>query len=142
MDYKEIKHLLDLYLEGNTNLSEEENLRLFFKSTKELPPEWESFRSFFGYYDQAKLERYPQEITKRKSLFRPWMAAASLVAIVLSLQFYSSSLNALSTDEMDAQIAFDQFKDNMKKVSSLLNKGAKQVSYLDYWNETTQKLIK
>ena len=46
MDYKEIKHLLDLYLEGNTNLSEEENLRLFFKSTKELPPEWEPFRSF------------------------------------------------------------------------------------------------
>ena len=30
----------------------------------------------------------------------------------------------------------------MKKVSSHLNKGAKQVSYLDYWNETTQKLIK
>jgi len=30
----------------------------------------------------------------------------------------------------------------MKTVSSHLNKGAEKVAYLDYWNDTTQKLLK
>ena len=69
------------------------------------------------------------------------MAAAAVIAIVISVQFYYATSNVLPSNQ-EAQLAFTQFKTNMEKVSSLLNKGAEKVAYLDYWNETTNKLIK
>jgi len=70
------------------------------------------------------------------------MAVAAIIAVIFSIQFYSSQHPTLSPDQKEAQLAFMQFKSNMKKVSSHLNKGAEKVAYLDYWNSTTQKLIK
>ena len=142
MDSNKIKLLLTKYLEGNTSLSEEETLRLYFKTSENIPPEWEGYRMFFGYFDLAKTERYPKGRGKQKFGFIPWMAVAAIIAVIFSIQFYSSKHPTLSADQKEAQLAFMQFKSNMKKVSSHFNKGAEKVAYLDYWNSTTQKLIK
>ena len=142
MDSKEIKLLLEKYLEGNTNLIEEEKLRLFFSTSEVIPEEWEGYRIFFGYFNLAKKESFPKASKKQKNIFRPWMAAAALIAVVISIQFYSVQTKILSPEEEEAQFAFMQFKSNMEKVSSHLNNGAEKVAYLNYWNQTTQKLIK
>ena len=141
MDSKKTKLLLEKYLEGETSLIEEKDLRHYFKSTEKIPNEWEGYRLFFGYYEQAKNESFPRVEVKHKSFFQPWMAAAAVIAIVISVQFYYATSNVLPSNQ-EAQLAFTQFKTNMEKVSSLLNKGAEKVAYLDYWNETTNKLIK
>ena len=142
MDSNKIKFLLTKYLEGNTSLSEEETLRLYFKTSENIPLEWEGYRMFFGYFDLAKTDRYPKVRDKQKFGFRPWMAVAAIIAVIFSIQFYSSQHPTLSADQKEVQLAFMQFKSNMKKVSFHFNKGAEKVAYLDYWNSTTQKLIK
>lgn len=41
MDSKKTKLLLEKYLEGETSLIEEKDLRHYFKSTEKIPNEWE-----------------------------------------------------------------------------------------------------
>ena len=141
MDSNKIEHLLELYLEGNTSLLEEERLRLYFRTTDKVLPEWEAYRAFFGYYDQAKKENCPKDKVKIKNLFQPWMAVVAIITVVISLQVYSYSTKLITYDQEKAQLVFTQFKLNMEKVSYQFNKGAEKLNYLNYWNQTTQKLI-
>ena len=82
MDSNKIKLLLTKYLEGSTSLSEEETLRLYFKTTENIPSEWEGYRMFFGYFDLAKTEGCPKGRGRQKFGFRPWMAVAAIIAVI------------------------------------------------------------
>jgi len=83
MESKKNKALLEKYLDGKTSLSEEKYLSNYFKSTQIIPENWESYRMFFGYFDHAKTVQFPVS-TKEIYIFKPWMAAAALIAVVLS----------------------------------------------------------
>ena len=42
----------------------------------------------------------------------------------------------------EAEFAFQQFQTQMKNISIHLNNGVQKISYLDYWNNSTEKLLK
>ena len=142
MESKKNKALLEKYLEGKTSLSEEKYLSNYFKSTQIIPENWESYRIFFGYFDHTKIVQFPVSTKRKYIFFTPWMAAAALIAVVLSIQ-----LNTLSDQKLiiknntEVELAFQQFKTNMKMVSNQLNKGTEKVTYLNYWNLTSQKIL-
>ncbi|MEK9614211.1 MAG: hypothetical protein VW080_09860 [Flavobacteriaceae bacterium] len=144
MEPKKIKQLLERYLEGNTSLSEESQLQSYFVNSEEIPSEWESYRMFFQYYRKAKKEHFPVKRIKAKKSLRPWMVAAAVGGVLLSIQFlvgeFTKTEDPINQQEME--LAFQQFQENIKKVSNHLNKGTQNVAYLDYWNQTTQKFIK
>jgi hypothetical protein len=145
MESKKIKKLLDSYFEGKTSISQERILRLYFTSTQDLPLKWEPHRVFFGYYNKVSLEAFPVQYSKHKSLIRPWMIAAAMVTLIISIQFATKINNKdkgpeVSQEEME--FAFHQFKESMKKLSINLNKGTQKIAYLDYLDQTTQKIIK
>ena len=45
-------------------------------------------------------------------------------------------------DGQEAKFIFQQFQTQMKNILTHLNNGAEKVSYLDYLNKSTQKLLK
>ena len=50
MDIKEIKPLIEKYLDGSTTNEEEETLRTFFSSPRaNMPEEWRVYRALFDY---------------------------------------------------------------------------------------------
>ena len=51
-----LKRLLDLYFDGETTLEQEETLRRRFLAGK-VPPEYERYRSLFGYVAQRSSVR-------------------------------------------------------------------------------------
>ena len=142
MESKKNKALLEKYLDGKTTLSEEKYLSNYFKSTQIIPENWESYRMLFRYFDHAKTVQFPVSTKRKFIFFKPWMAAAALIAVVLSIQ-----LNTLSDQKLiiknsaEVELAFQQFKTNMKMVSNQLNKGTEKVTYLNYWNLTSQKIL-
>jgi hypothetical protein len=144
MEPEKIKQLLERYLDGNSSLSEETQLRSYFENSREIPSEWESFRMFFGYYQKAKKDHFPVKRVRSKKSLRPWMLAAAMGGVLLSIQFLESDITKTedSIQRHEIELAFQQFQDNMKKVSNHLNKGTQNVAYLNYWNQTTQKFIK
>jgi hypothetical protein len=91
----------------------------------------------------AKKEAFPQNQIKKPIVFQSWMAAAALIAIIITT-FLANDPEKNNSDLSQAKVnlAFEQFQSNIKLLSNHLNRGTQQLAYLDYWNETTQKLIK
>ena len=142
MESKKNKALLEKYLDGNTSLSEEKYLSDYFKSTQIIPENWESYRIFFGYFYHAKTVQFHISTKRKFIVFKPWMAGAVLIAVVLSIQLNTlSGQKPIIKNDIEVELAFQQFKTNMKMVSNQLNRGTEKVAYLNYWNLTSQKIL-
>ena len=55
--------------------------------------------------------------------------------------FSPNKIMKLIKNNTEVELAFQQFKTNMKMVSNQLNKGTEKVTYLNYWNLTSQKIL-
>lgn len=144
MELKTIEVLLERYLEGETTLEEETVLRAYFKKEQNIPKKWIHYSHFFAYCESAKKESFPSSSkTKSKTPVKIWMMAAASIALVFGLQL-SGLFESESTPlkQQEAEFVFQQFQTQMKNVSSHLNKGVQKVAYLDYLDETSQKLLK
>lgn len=144
MESKAIAILLQKYDAGETSLQEETQLREYFSSTHKIPQKWQPYRVFFEYFTEAQKESFPKQRTPKPITLQPWMAVAAMIAVVLTVFFTRmENLNTTRTpnpEELD--LVFEQFQTNIQRVSNHLNKGTEQIAYLEYWNTTTQKLIK
>ena len=143
MELKAIEKLLNKYLEGETSLKEEAVLRTYFTQESTIPEAWIPYRQFFGYCKEAKKETFPMSRKKQTKHIKSLMLVAASIALVFALQFSGLfEQKATPFEKEQAALAFQQFQTQMKTVSNHLNRGAQKVAYLDYWNDTTQKLIK
>jgi hypothetical protein len=143
MELKAIEKLLNKYLEGETSLKDEAILRTYFTQESRIPEAWIPYRQFFGYCKEAKKETFPVKQKKQTKPIKSWMLVAASIALVFALQLSGLfEQKAAPFEKQQAELAFQQFQTQMKTVSNHLNRGAQKVAYLDYWNDTTQKLIK
>ena len=78
-----LKRLLDLYFDGETTLEQEETLRRRFLAGK-VPPEYERYRSLFGYVAQQRAEAGMSPVRSRRRLIMGMVAAVVGTAAVLS----------------------------------------------------------
>ncbi len=143
MELKKIESLLEKYNEGETTLQEEILLRDYFTQQESVPEEWVVYHQLFLYYAQAKKETLSSQNKQKSFSTKTLLLVAAGAALVFSLQLsgvFETSLAPIN--EEAAKLAFQEFQNQMKTVSTHLNKGAEKAAYLDYWNTTTQKLIK
>lgn len=78
-----LKRLLNLYFDGETTLEQEETLRRRFLAGK-VPPEYERYRSLFGYVAQQRAEAGMSPVRSRRRLIMGMVAAVVGTAAVLS----------------------------------------------------------
>jgi hypothetical protein len=143
MELKKIESLLEKYNEGETTLQEEIQLRDYFTQQESVPEEWVVYCQLFQYYAQAQKETLTSQNKEKSFSTKTLLLVAAGAALVFSLQLsgvFEASLAPIN--EEAAKLAFQEFQNQMKTVSTHLNKGAEKVAYFDYWNTTTQKLIK
>ena len=85
-DEKHIESLLDLFMQGETTLEQERELRQFFASSHSVPKEWEPYKEMMAYFDEE------MPINKgfgfKKNIVHPlWavIAAAAVSAIIIMI---------------------------------------------------------
>ena len=143
MEIKTIKVLLKKYLEGKTSLDEEFVLRNYFNHEQNLPEEWIHYRQFFTYFEKSKNESFSISKINSYNNKKIWIRVAASIALLICIyliDFFETQPRVL--EQQEAEFAFQQFQTHMKNISTHLNSGAQKVSYLDYWNKSTQKLLK
>lgn len=144
MEHDEVRKRLHRYFDGITSLAEEQNLRMYFLSEKNIPKDLQRYKPLFVYQHKARLESLQKD--KRKNRPALWFAAvaASLTFFVLlSPPDKPSNTETLSAAQQEELMEmYKHFKLNLEVVSINYNKGASNISYLSYWNETTEKLLK
>lgn len=86
---KNIKVLLEKYLEGETSHTEELELRRFFATAKHLPEEIAAYKPLFAYFDkEAMTEKRPRSSHKLYIRYT-WSAIAASIFLFLSIAGYT-----------------------------------------------------
>ena len=145
MELSNIEKLLEKYFEGETTISEEKELKVYF--TREImPSHLEKYKSLFQYFSEEKTVTATKDLnlsTTKKSWYA-WVGVAASVVLIAGLFITKSPMNQgenLGTYE-DPEIALQETKKILNMVSHLMNKGTEELVYLNEFEDTTKKLIK
>lgn len=139
----EVEQLLNRYLEAETTLEEEKQLRLWF-STNEIPPHWAPYHSLFSFLSEEHSITYPNQSQKptmeahlaqhknerpRRRIYLWTSVAAATVLVALGLNYMHQQQLAAEKEALLAQQnelnikSFEQIASALMLVSETLNKG-------------------
>jgi hypothetical protein len=141
MNLREIEKLLEKYFEGDTSLSEENQLRDFFASGN-VPERWKNIEGYFNFLikekdyriEDAKFDDKVMSSLKESKLaplvdlHRPWIywisgiAAGLLILVAIFVKFDPFSSRIKDTYK-DPQTAYVEARKILLFVSSTFNKG-------------------
>lgn len=149
MDLQKIEQLLDAYFEGNTGIEDEKLLKAYF-SGNDVAPHLEAYREMFIYFAQAKSESTSSDIKTLKPAkqgilmhMKPWYSIAALFLVTLGVTFFIQNSNRISEAErIEAEIAFEKTKEALNFFSTHFNAGAANLSVLNEFENSTNKIFK
>ena len=145
MELAKIESLLEAYFEGNTSLSEEAQLRAYFKKgsvaahLKQYQPLFQGLEKARGEVSQREISLPQKSGLKIKSL---WYGIAASAVIGLFVANYMFSEPSLSQDQEEALTAFKESKKAMFLLSENFNKGALQLAHVNQFTETKNRILK
>ncbi len=142
-NYKTIQALLEKYLEGQTSLEEERFLQRYFRDEAgPLDPNLEWARDVFLYtYGEQQLKVSLEAPRTNASSGSSWMRIAASLALLIVTSFGVYRLQE-DYQERKMQEAYVETKKAFELISKQLQHAQKQVVYLDYIDQTAQKILK
>jgi len=137
MESKEIKELIDRYLAAETNLSEEERLRAYFRSDKvDSSLNWA--KMLFTYSETAREEQIDSSSVSSSRF--DWRRVAASVAIICVTSFGVYRLQE-NHQQKQMKLAYQQTKEAFDLIATQMNKGTASVSYLGYYEKSVSSLL-
>jgi hypothetical protein len=137
MELANIEKLLEKYLNAETTIAEEKELKNYF-SKGNVAPHLEEYETLFGYFSTSKNERFTKTIQlKTKRVNWKWLSvAASIVLLVSVYTGYQKNQERKAEKVMaDTQMALGMLSVN-------LNKGTAAVAHLQQFETTKDKVFK
>jgi len=137
MESKEIKKLIDRYLAAETTLSEEEQLKAYFRSGKvDSSLNWA--KMLFAYSATAREEQLAHSSVSSSRF--DWRRVAASVAIICVTSFGVYRLQE-NHQQKKMQLAYQQTKEAFDLIATQMNKGTTSVSYLGYYEKSVSSLL-
>jgi len=158
-----IEKLIEKYINAETTLKEEVQLKAYFTSDN-VAPHLEHYKPLFQYFSQSQKEQYTKDVplnTKKTKLYQ-WISVAAVAVLMLGI-FIPTTWNTepktladytpeeqkmyLETKQALAMLS-GNFNDATSSLSTLslasenLNIGIENASYITEFSETTNKLLK
>jgi len=161
MELTNIEQLLEKYWNGDTSVEEEQQLQHFF-SEEEVPEHLEGvatlFRTFstdrqFKQLDEAFDEALIRKIEKSEKAFpwRNWLSIAAAIALLIVSALWVKDILPMQAQQPTAEIqlieedtyedprlAYEQTREALLLISSMMNKGTQQVEKLEKFHEAQQ----
>ena len=161
MDSKEINELLSRYWSCETSLSEEEQLRDYFKSD-DVPADLRETAALFRYFEESKkkslgdisfdksvLEKVkPSDNGRvRRLLYNSMRIAAGLVVVMMSIWFIRSEVRKTTPQEIvdtydDPKLAFEETKKALMMISKSFGTAEEQAKKINMFNEAQEEIKK
>ena len=138
MDLQPIEELLKKYDRGETSIAEEAKIAVFF-AQNDVPEHLLHYKMLFNYFSNEKHQDYRPDLklNKRTYSFRNLSIAASVVILLgLALSYNSNSTEQYSEDEI---FVYNQTKTALELLSNNLNKGTTQLKNLEVFSNAMQK---
>lgn len=144
MESVKIEKLLDAYFEGTTSLSEEKILLDYF-NTEKVADHLIQYKPIFIGLKVAKEEHSVKEIVLPGNSVMAdktwWYSIAAMLIVVLGVAGFYFSQPQYTQEEKEALAAFEKSKDAMMLLSENLNKGAGQLTVVEQFTITKDKIF-
>jgi len=137
MELVNIEKLLEKYLDAETSIKEENELKSYF-SGDEVAPHLEEYRAMFGYFSASKNEKFTKTIQlKRQNWNWKWLSvAASIVLLAIVYTGYEKN------QQEKAEKIYQETQFAFSMLSANLNKGTAAITELQEFENTTNKILK
>lgn len=144
MELVKIEKLLDAYFEGATSLSEEKILQNYFNNEK-VADHLVQYKPIFVSLKVAKQERSGKEIVLPENNAKTnrtwWYSIAATLVVALGVAGFYFSQPQYTQEEKEAIAAFEKSKEAMLFLSENLNKGAGQLTVVEQFTITKDKIF-
>jgi len=151
MESGKIEDLIEKYYQGETNIAEENELRIYFSSLN-ISQHLEQYKTIFGYLSVAKEEHFKAKITltsnpiyKKRKVVSILVAAAAVVLIgVGSYALFTFSVTKKTQDLGTYDNPDEAFRATQKALSVLsdnVNIGIESVQYIKEYQTTKDKIF-
>ncbi len=144
MKTHKIEELIEKYLEGNTSLQEENQLKIYFSSA-EIPSHLKEYKAIFGYYKDAKNEVSKEITLPKKKNNKKWFGIAASIVLVTMIATYLYK-NTTKNENLDTfespEEAFVETHKALQLVANNINSGMENVTYLEEYEKTKQIIFK
>ncbi len=138
-----IEKLLEKYLEGKTQLKEEQILFEYFKSNN-VKTEWQVYQEMFSYFEISKNEETQQDFKpKAKVALKSFYKYVAILLVCLAgAWFYNYQFNTkdLGTYD-DPELALEETKKVFELIGSHINSKTSEIQNLSTLEETKTKYI-
>ena len=137
MELVNIEKLLQKYLDAETTIAEENELRTYFTSDN-VAPHLEEYQALFGYFSNSQKEKHTKPIQlKTKKANWKWLSiAASLVLLVSVYTGYQNN------QQQKAEKIYNETRMALGILSDNLNKGNNAIAQLQYFEDAKNKVFK
>ncbi|GAA4278264.1 hypothetical protein [Aquimarina mytili] len=143
MELSNIEKLLEKYFEGETTISEEKELKVYF-TRETVPSHLERYKDLFQYFSEESTIKATKDLklnTSRKFTYA-WIGVAASVALIAGI-FLTRTAPSKSVDTFeDPEIALQETKKILNMVSQYMNEGKQELVYLKEFENTKNKFIK
>ena len=151
MELDRIEKLINSYFEGETNIAEENELKVYFSSS-DVAQHLEQYRPIFEYFSLAKEQQFTSQVPqlpKAGNIKRnaTWLSLAASVVVLLGIGTYvyhnyddaTNSQNLGTYD--DPEEAFRATQKALSLLSSNVNVGIESVQYIEVYQTTKDKIF-
>ena len=148
MELIKVEILLEKYFQAETSITEEKELRSYF-STQNVAPHLEQYKAIFGFYTDAKQQKFSQEMTlkprKNKTI---WFSVAATIVLFLGIvAFFMVNRNMpIPENELGSydnpEIAFRETQKALALLSTNVNVGLESVMYVQEYENAKNKIFK
>jgi hypothetical protein len=147
MELKQIELLIDKYLEGETSILEEQQLKSYF-SSPDVAQHLEHFKPIFGYFSAAKQQQSAQAqklpVQERQPI--QWVAVAASVAIMLGIGSVAYLNDDSKPSELgtynDPERALKETQKALNLLSTHVNTGVESVQYIEEYDAAKERIFK
>jgi hypothetical protein len=146
MELKNIEILLEKYFNGETNISEENELRDYFSSADVLP-HLKQYQRMFGYFSVAGAQKM-KDIKPKKSKTSQvwWLSIAASVAVSIGVVSYVNyNDKAVNTDlgtYDNPEVALVETQKALAMLSNHVNTGIESVIYIKEYKKSKNLIFK
>ncbi|MEX1383107.1 hypothetical protein [Lutibacter sp.] len=137
MGLANIEKLLEKYLDAETTIAEEKELKTYF-SGDNVAPHLQEYQAMFGYFSTNKNERFTKTIRlKSQKMNWKWLSVAASVVLLVSVYtgYQNNQQKKAERIYTETQMAFGMLAAN-------LNKGNDAILKLQHFEDTKNKIFK
>ena len=149
MELSKVENLLDKYDSADTTIAEENELKLYF-STSKIPLHLKQYQHLFGYYEQSKQEKYTGNLLfKASNQPKGWLSAAAAVLILFGTASYfmlTTKAKVVAQNDLGSYKNPSQAMAETQKalvlLSNHLNTGITSVHYISEYQKSKERVFK